>query len=383
MTPTTAPSAPAFPFSVQVLISNSTTLRTPAGNPSTVEISQCEYKQDVADLLFWGGDINQSALASGTPISVQWGRSPKTRFFYGYVNHAERVNNNASKTSLTQRNALRVVAVGASYFMKQTDTKSWTNYTASQVATEIATNFHLSTSGIVAHTTQWPSLQMAGQSYFQFLCSLAKRIGYTFYVNGVQLVFKPRSTNPNSMNTVVASFDYKNDPSSVMKFMPQIGATAPSGGQLANRQLSGIDPRTNQVVTTVTAGSAQTSLLGNAVATPIFNMTQHQTVDSQAEANAKGNGEGTTNQMYITATAEVIGSPFVAQGSLVFFGNANGSQNGLWYVMEADHCLNRFRYVTNLKLGRDSLGATTSTYVNPPTQKLPSATLVNGVWCAR
>jgi hypothetical protein len=205
-------------------------------------------------------------------------------------------------------------------------------------------------------------------SYWQLGVMLAKRIGYTFYCSGVELVFKPRQTNPFQISGLVAQYDYRADPGGMPKFMPTVGATSPAGGQLAHRRLAGVNPRTNQVTYSTLSGSPQVTFLGQVPNPPVFNKTEHETTNSQVECNAKLNGIGQSNQLYITATASASGNPFVSQGSLISVVNANGSQNGLWFVEKATHCMDVKNYTMELELGRDSLGSVGLTH---PVSQIP------------
>jgi phage protein D len=354
-------------------------INTPLTTPDSVTITETEYNHDVATLKFWGGDIDSDALASGTPMSMTYGRPQATRVFYGYVNHPTRTNNNLANQSLADRNAVTVTCVGASWPLKQTDTKIFTNTTCAQVVAQIAALFNLS-ADIIPDTTVWPSLQMAGQSYWQFCVTLAQKIGYTFYCNGIQLVFKPRTTSGINLNSLAAMYDYRADPSSLVNFTPTTGTTSPQGGQLANRQLAGINPRTLQSIYSQQSGTPNTPALGTTVETPPFNLTQHNVVTSQAESDANVSGAAASNQLYITATATAIGNAFISQGSLVYIQNANGSQNGLWFVTSASHALNAANYVTNLCLGRDSVGPTNNISVLPQIMTPPTAVLTGTLW---
>lgn len=369
----------AIPFSASASFYGS--LNSPALGPTTLSITQQEFAHDVAVMSFWGADIDSPALTSGLPMLLSWGRPSAKRVFYGYVNHAERVNNAFPGVSYADRNSVIVTCVGASWFMKQTDTRVWYNYTASQVIAEIAALFRLDTN-IVPDSTVWPSLQMAGKNYFQFCVMLAERIGYTFYCSGCQLVFKPRQTSPNNLGALAAVYDYRADPSGMPLFTPTLGATSPGGGQLANRKLAGINPRTNQVVYVEVAGSPSPTTLGAQANNPVFDKTEHFTVNSQAEANSRASGAGALNQLYITASALVGGNALVSQGSLIYVQNANGSENGLWWVCKVVHRLNKLTYEMDLTLGRDSLGATASMTVTLQIKTPPSASLIGAIWVA-
>jgi hypothetical protein len=88
------------------------------------------------------------------------------------------------------------------------------------------------------------------------------------------------------------------------------------------------------------------------------------------------------NQLYASAKATLIGNPFIAQGSIVFIKNVNGSQNGLWFVQRAEHTLDRNTYSIDADLGRDSTGAAPTIAFTISTANLPKASLSNGLWVA-
>jgi phage protein D len=353
----------------------------PNFSPNTVRVMQAEFAHDVAVMEFWGADVTAGAFVSGTPMILTFGRPTTRRTFVGYVNHPARTNNALTSTSLTQRNAAIVYCVGASWYMKQSGTQSWHTQTGSQIVQSVATGFGLA-ADIVPDTTVWATVQMAGMTYWQLCVMLAKRIGYTFYCNGVQLVFKPRQTNPNSLTGPVALYDYRADPANFPIFTPVLGKTSPSGGELAIRQQGGIDPRTGNVVFSQVSGSPAPSLLGGAAESPVFTRVQHEVVSTQQEAVNKTEGAGLENQMYLAATAKASGNPLVAQGSLIFVQNANGSENGLWYVKQAEHLMNTSTYAMDLSLGRDSLGSTNTIGGVPQNSSPVVPTLINNCWVA-
>lgn len=349
--------------------------------PNSIRIVQEEFRHDMVVLDFWADDVNSDSYQSGMPVSISYGRRGLHRSFYGYVNHTSRTNNALSGTDLMGRNSTTVYCVGASWPMKQRGTQSWTGYTATQVIKEIADLFNLD-ADIIDDTTVWPVLHMTGQTFWQFCCGLAERIGYTFYVSGMRLVFKPRRTDPTNIRGNVTWYDYRADPASLSIFVPTLGSTSPEGGELATRQLAGIDPRTGNAIFAQQSGSPQSSILGSLIDAPVFTRTRHDSVLSLAEANAKMSGAGSHNQLYLAAQAHGAGNSLVSQGSLVYVANANGSQNGMWFVKKADHLLTATNYTMDLELGRDSLGAAQYIAGSSVPENLPSASLSSNVWRA-
>lgn len=369
----------ALPFSSQVQFFGPG-IQTPTAGPISLSIKQKEFAHEMINMTFWGGDVDSESLQSGAPMMVTYGRPLVKRAIYGYVNHAGRNNNALSTTdTMSGRNATSITCIGPTWPMKQTDTRAWYNTTASQVIQDIADLFGLD-ADVTPHEIVWPSFQMAGQSYWQFACRLARMIGYTFYGSGIQLVFKPRRTNPMDLTALAAFYDYKSDPGGMPLFSPVMGVASPGGGQLVNRQLSGINPRTNKVFFSQANGIPTPTVLGVTAQTPLFTKTEHFTAGSQQEADSLVNGCAADNQLYITATATALGNPLIMAGSLVYVQNANGSQNGLWFVKGVEHIMGMTAYTTQLDLGRDSIGATVQASIRVRTQTNPRTQLRNGTW---
>ena len=343
--------------------------------PSSFCLSEQEYNHDFLRMEYWGGNVNSDSLASGTPIQVNFGRPPTMRSFYGYVNHAGR-RSNAMASSALQRNTTCVYAVGASWPLKEVSSAVYQNMTSTQIIQQIAAQFGLA-SMVVPSTQTWSVKQQGGQTYWQFCVQLAQEIGYTFFCDGIQLVAIPRQTNPTQLSSLIAIYDYTKNPSSLPIFNPTLGANNPTGGQLRNRQIAGVDTRTNQPFFLTTTGSGTPSMLGVVQDTPPFNDIEQFSSADQSQAMTKLQGISQLNQMYITAEATGPGNPFITPGRMIFVQNANGSQNGLWFISGVDHTLSSQTYVMDMRLGRDSIGQTASVSINPSITFPPTAKLLN------
>ena len=366
----------ALPFSASAQFFGS---EVPAIGPYSVQIKEAEYCHDVAVLKTWADDVDSDSYQSGMPVAITFGRPTAKRYFYGYVDHSRRVNNAlANVTSLGDRNSTVVTCVGATWPMKTSGNLSWRNQTVPQVIEQIAEIFGLE-ANVDPHSTVWPTLHMAGMSYWQFGVSLAQRIGYTFYGNGVQLCCKQRNTDPANLTGIALLYDYRNDPSSMPVFSPVLGASNPYGGQLLNRQTAGINPRTLVPFVAVQGGIPSPTVLGGATNQPVFASVDHYVADTQGESQAKISGAGLQNQLYLTAEATAAGSALVTKGSLIAVLNANGSQNGLWFVTGSDHVIDKMKYQMNLRLGRDSLGSASVVNAVPQTNVPMQAALTSNL----
>ena len=147
--------------------------------------------------------------------------------------------------------------------------------------------------------------------------------------------------------------------------------------------MGGVDASTLQPYVLSLAGSGTSNVLGVKQETPPFTDTVQLVSRSVGEAQGKLSGMGQANQLYITAMTVGPGDPGIAPGQLVFVKNANGSQNGLWFVTGVDHRLSAHNYIMTMTLGRDSIGQTASFNIVPQTS-LPQETafLASNVWKA-
>jgi hypothetical protein len=351
-------------------------------NPHSFMLKEEEFAHAYLSMEFWGGDVQSQSLTTGSPLQVTFGRPPTMRNFYGYVNHVGRVNNQLAQTK-EGRNAICVYCVGASWPMKQQSTNIYLQQTNTQIIQQIANQFGLGSYIVPSSAITSGSKQQASLTYWEFCCQLAREIGYTFYCDGIQLVAKPRKTDPNNLSSLAAVYDYSSNPAGLPVFNPVLGTNSPGGGQLRNRTLAGVDATTLQPYVLTLAGSGTSSVLGVQQETPPFTDIAQYSSRNVGEAQGKLSGLGQLNQMYITATAVGPGNPQLAPGQLVFVQNANGSQNGLWFVTGVDHSLSSDNYIMTLYLGRDSIGQTATLSVVPQTN-LPEeqAFLNNNVWQA-
>jgi hypothetical protein len=267
--------------------------------------------------------------------------------------------------------------------MKECSTTSYQAQTNTQVIQAIANQFGLGSYIVPSPVITSPAKQQAGMTYWEFCCQLAKEIGYTFYCDGIQLVAKPRNTNPSNLSSLAAIYDYSNNPAGLPVFNPVLGTNSPGGGTLRNRILAGVDSATASPYVLNLSGAGTSSVLGVLEETPPFTDTVQLVSRNVGEAQSKLSGMGQLNQLYISAIAVGPGSPQLAPGQLVFVRNANGSQNGLWFVCGVDHQLSVKNYIMTLYLGRDSIGQTANLRIMPQVS-LPQeqSALVNSVWKA-
>lgn len=371
---------PSFSVDVFFQASGASGPNTQLPTPKTFCLNEQEFSHTILDMEFWGGDVTSISLLSGTPILANFGRAPYMRVFYGYVNHVGRINNQLSKDR-EGRNSINITCVGASWPLKNKASMVSTGLTNTQIISTIASQFNLGQFVVPFTMYTGTSKSQGGLSYWEWMVQLMQEIGYTLYCDGIQIVAKPRQTNPNNLTALSAVYDYSANPAGLPVFNPVMGSNSPQGGQLRTRVNAGIDMQTLQPYVNTVVGSNTPSLLGVVQETPPFTEINQMTTRSVAESATKLQGVAQANQFYLTATAIGPGVPETAPGQLIYVCNANGSQNGLWWVCAAEHHMTEQTYTMTLQLGRDSIGQTAALNVIPQIS-LPeeTASLVQNQW---
>lgn len=375
----TAPS-----FAVDVYFSGDVSIgpSTQLGTPTVFCLNQREFSHEVLDMQYWGGDVQSFTLATGQPVWVSWGRPPAMRIFYGYINHAGRVNNQLSQDR-DGRNSINVHCVGASWVLKDRASSVYSSLTNTQIVSAIVSQYNLGQYVVPSTGNTGSSKQQGGLSYWEWMVQLMQEIGYTLYPDGIQIVAKPRQTNPRNLSNLAATYDYSANPAGLPIFNPVLGSNSPAGGQLRNRVNAGIDVQTLQPYVTTISGSNTSSVLGTQQEPPPFTEIEQMTTQNISQSVSKLQGVAQANQMYLTATAVGPGNSNIAPGQVIYVQNANGSQNGLWWVCGVEHHMIEQTYTMTMNLGRDSVGTTQLIQVMPQTSfPEETANLVQGQWQA-
>ncbi len=281
-----------------------------------------------------------------TPVEVTYGTGPTgTGYGYGYVNHYETVTGKAGKAMT------RMVVMGTSKVMDSVLPTSWSEYTRSGIAREIATRHRLR-SVVNNHPAVLENWATGGRTDFQSLKALADEIGYQLWVDGATLWFLDPAQVVRSASTVTTPLIRTRQQRSV-KVMG--GSNIPGEMKATKRQmLYGIDASTNEFFE-VTSGSRLLPM--ELTSTPVDNF-----LDAQYVADA------TTRQQQDRSVlkATVAGDPVITPGVVVNFepSGASTDQAGLWVVNSAEHVIDQNGYTTSLTATRGAERMTLSRVPN-------------------
>lgn len=395
--------APSYPY-FDVFINGNTPLTyfTPC-----VKVIQKTNNHAIAllDVVYVGSDLSSTSNASlrkwnylkeQTPIQINYGQRPNYIYsFLGYVSSYKLVRTgtdpgyNGIITSTVQ-----YTITGTSRVMQSTSNTAWKHTSPSTIAGNIATQNGLR--GII-HTYQSAiDYRLQNVSDFKFLSQLADEIGYRFYVDNTDLYFiNPKQILDRGNIRNVPEFWSQNQPGlwdTIRSFLPVVGTITPDGGVVANRNVVGLNPQTNQITQASVQANA-TDIAGNPLADYITKYYNTAPAESYYEASQKVIADSLRNIYWNTANSTLRGDARIRPNTLVnLTGKALPSDDaGLWLVECAVHNLtkpppggNKYAgtYFTETVLVRDHIYTAKVAPLSETqniTQKVP-AKLVGGKW---
>jgi hypothetical protein len=354
---------------------------------STCEVEMAPYAHDLAHVTLMGvQDIDVATWVTGTPVHLQWGRSPnQVTDFYGYLVSTTRHWSQGDRSALSSR-FMDVWCIGASMWMRNGYTGSFGNQTGASIAESLANEFRLSIDSTPT-TFAWPAKNAAGVSAWSFLAELAKADGRILACNGTTLRYtSPTALLDRGVSSVPTFYEKDSGVGQTVLSMEtentQMSAVA--GRRRLNRVLRTIDPRTGQVIVASDSGPAQ-ALSGAPVAALLTEYPIDMTASSPAAAEARLQGEGVANRFPIRATALLAGDTRVVQESPVVLEGLGSRDSGIWQVLTVKHRIAKAHYSLECELGRDTLSDSGARPSVPPGivplgGGAPGSRLVNGVW---
>jgi hypothetical protein len=367
--------------------------------PNDFKLHMRPYEHDILEAEIRGvTDVDALRWSVGTPIQARYGRNPNTwDQFYGYLASTSR---NWSQTNriATSLRVMKIVAIGASWPLKQGLQAIYPSITAAQLATTIATENYFD---IDAPATPylWETLVSPGSSTWQFLCDVAQQSGLTCHMHGTQLRFYDPMTVISQGDAVVPRFvekDASGGTTATVLSMCTDSSEMESveGRRRRNRVFSSVDAYNDGVFLTSDDGSSLGIGLGARRVAPIFteyisDIVAHTQVDAEALLPAIT----TANRFWNRATAELSGDVRVTQATPIVLEGLGSRDSGLWQVLDVTHHVKYQWYSLKCSLGRDSdydngvrpglASGLARAHLDPSaTQVLsnPGTILVNGRW---
>lgn len=302
------------------------------GNHDIVEI----YYSTFSSIFFKG-------IKTGVPVTITWRNDKVTETFYGHTVDASYL------TAQQLNRDVKITCVGASYPLKDRESKIWTNRTASEIALDIAKKFKLKPV-ITPSSIRFTQQSISGHSYWEKLNQLAKKIGYGVQVIGTELHFHPIDKMIDQFMTTIPIMSFQDplqgpesnrDVPTLMMFEPVIGDHNESAiFSRSINSVSGVDPLTGKPFTFKSSSNKVGKNLRSDTKDPLFNTVETDTVSaSAAMAKSLSEARSQLGRFTIPATAVGQGDPRIAPWRTFEVQGTGSVTDGYWVVEKAVHVL--------------------------------------------
>lgn len=344
---------------------------------------QNRYQHEVVIMQFRDWDISYDAVESGSPLHFTISSLNESRDFYGYVDH---INVERDPGTFTTE----VVAVGASYVMKNESQAVYKGLSADAVIQDIADK-HNFVAFTVPHPRIYPQISQAGHTDWEMCVRLAKQCGYSLRTENTEIYFQPMlyEYTEKRAEAVTLTMRSPNNPSgsTLYSFYPEIGENLDHDGeQKAAIAVSGLDAGTNAPMAQTQQSRNKTTKFKSA---PEFfdKFNTHVVADDPTVAAYEAEAADNRNTFPYRATAEVVGQISLRPDLPVYLVGVGNYYEGYWTILGTEHRIieeerNSQLYTTILHLGTDSLGYankwTDGSQIIVPSSK-PARTIIPGV----
>jgi phage protein D len=312
------------------------------------------------------------AVTPGSLIHITHGGTLEKREFYGHVHHIK-VERTPGK-HFTQ-----VVAISASFCMKQSNQTIYKGMTADAIVKQIGESHGFSVFAVPSERV-YPQVSQAGHTDWEFMVRLAKQNGYSLRTENTELHFQPMLYDYTNLRSQAPKFtlmpnDSSKQLSTIYSFEPLIGESIPFDTSFKSAiAVSGVDNRsvaplsiTQQLRNKKTKTKQQTEFFDR-YATDIV-VPDIETAQYEAKAAED------RNTFPYRGEVKVLGEPNLRPDMPVYLEGVGGEYSGYWTILSAEHRIttpqrNTQQYVTVLTVGTDSLGSAT-TWTDNQTIKKP------------
>mgnify|MGYP000862267010 CR=1 FL=1 len=254
---------------------------------------------------------------------------------------------------LTSWEQTGLVVSGMDYsfkLMKGIKSKVFSKMKDSDAARQVIAGAGLSAK-VESTTVMHDMIQQVGISDYQFLCLLAERNGYEFFVSGNEVYFRKPHQNKSPAVTLtwgqnLLSLDKEDD------LTDQLGVV----------KVRSWDPKTKKPIvgqagalSKVDSGQDGKTLLNKALGKTVEDnyfseaRTQQQ---AEVEANAIQNSKAMS---LVTGEASCIGIPEIRAGKYVKLAGLGSQLNKTYYITSARHRIDESGYITTLTIGGNAI----------------------------
>jgi phage protein D len=342
------------------------------------------YEHQVAVLNFKDWGISSDAVSSGSPINFTLEGSYDTKDFYGYVHHIKVKREPGAFFT-------EVVAIGASYAMKQQSQQVYNEMSADLIIKTICDKYNFSCFA-QPHPRIYDQVSQAGHTDWQLMVRLAKQSGYSLRTENTEVYFQPLLYDYTNYRAEAPTFymnpEYSVKGSTLYSFKPLIGESIQYDEDIKSAvAISGVDKVSKSAVSITKQKRNKKTRKQSTV--EHFDKFESLVVapDPLIAKYESDAAEDRNNTFPYRATAEVLGEPTLRPDLPVYFEGLGDGYSGYWTILGVEHKLleterNSQTYTTVLTVGTDSLGSAApwsdNTTVSTPDAR-PKRTIIPNV----
>lgn len=367
-------------FRVRFPMSN---IRQGTVDPQALTVIQEARKHDVATVVMHSMTLDwYRRLSPGAPVRIDWvGKTTGSAQFLGYVTYvkpAVELNSGVYE--------LEVVCTAASRALRQSAQKSWRNRSIPDIVRDVGRQFGFK---VVtrSHPLRRPQTVQSGETYWQFLHRLAKRIGYALRVEGTTLYFLPVDSfvsNFRSRAPYLTSIENRRanlfDRVSIESFTALTGDTSESSEySLDSAKVVAVLPGTGEVYTSKKNTKSATKRKRRG--TPKFETSNTKVVaHSRRDANLLAQGLADNGSMAIDGRLVCMGDGSLAPYRPVYLRLPQRRLSGWWVVKSVTHSIDAAagHYWCEAVVSTDSLENSDLPPRQPKKSRDLSAEYING-----
>jgi hypothetical protein len=319
----------------------------------------------------------------GAPVSFSLGSSPgRSQTFNGYVSYTEPVTHNRDGVVNDSPIQLaRLYCLGASYVMKEINSKVWDYPTLENVVTEIANRHHFSID-YPKDSYNPVRLVQSMESDWSFLNRVCKAFGYSFNVHGTHIHIwdrlKTSGRLPSFHRATTSNKVQSNQPFSVLNFEATLGRISSSSN--ASKSLITVLDNQSNIHTVTSDGTEFTPGLSSL--NKLFKKPLYYSAASLEEGLRTVDSQDKYSPIY-NATMRVLYGAGAVPGGIVDLRGYSSEFDGMWYITEVKHSIKSSNYVTDLLISKDSKFEEVSSTSKVTTFSTPpEPSLIDSKWVA-
>lgn len=284
-------------------------------------------------------------LEVGKKIQIDMGYTDVLQtIFHGYVTSV--------RYELTSQEQTHLVVSGMDYsfkLMKGIKSRVFLQVKDSDVASQVISGAGLS-SKVDSTTITHNMIQQVGVSDYQFLCWLAERNGYEFFVSGEEVHFR----KPHQNNSPVVTLTWGRNLLSLCKeddLSDQLGTVKVRSWDTQTKE-----PLVGQAssLRKVDSGKDGKTILNELLGNVEDNYVSEARTLNQAELEANAI-QSRSAMSLVSGEATCIGIPEVRAGKYVEIGGLGAKLNRIYYITSARHTIDESGYLTNMTIGGNAI----------------------------